>query len=163
MNETAPRVVFDCNVYVQALINVNGPASRCVALAREGKVFLFVSPFVLAEIRELHGKLPAKYGVTAEQTDELAQYVAGFATIIFEILEVYHHPFDPNDSHYVNLAVKTDSTAIVSRDRHLLNLVDDSRPEGQAFLSLFPSLRIMDPVEFLRGFDERREAESNLR
>ena len=160
MNETTPRVVYDCNIYVQALINLNCPASRCVEMAREGKALLFISPFVLAEIRELHEKLPAKYGITAETTDELARYVAAIATIILDIPEVYQHPFDPDDSHCVNLAAKTGSGAIVSRDRHLLNLVDNSRPEAQAFLSQFPSLRIVDPVEFLRALDQQRAAEA---
>lgn len=159
MNGTTPRVVYNCNIYVQALINLNGPASRCVETAREGNALLFVSPFVMAEIREIHEKLPAKYGVSAEQTDELARYVASFATIISDIPDTYLHPFDPDDSHYVNLAAKTESRLIVSRDRHLFNLMDNSRPEGLVFQSQFPSLRIIDPVEFLRALDEQRAAE----
>src|SRR5437868_5509941 len=156
MNGTIPRVVYNCNIYVQALINLNGPASRCVETARDGKALLFLSPFVLAEIREIHEKLPAKYGVTAEQSDELARYVASFATIISDVPELYSHPFDPDDSHYVNLAAQTGSSLIVSRDRHLLNLMDNSRPEGQAFQSQFPSLHIIDPVKFLRALDQQR-------
>jgi putative PIN family toxin of toxin-antitoxin system len=158
MNGTTPRVVYDCNIYVQALINLDGPASRCVESARQGKALLFVSPFVLAGIREIHEKLPSKYGVTAEQTDALARYVASFATIISDVPELYRHPFDPDDSHYVNLAAKTQSRLIVSRDRHLLNLMDNSRSEAQAFQSQFPSLRIIDPVEFLRTLDQERAA-----
>ena len=154
MTETPPRVVYDCNIYVQALINVNGPAGRCVETARQGKVLLFVSAFVLAEIREIHQKLSAKYGVTAEQTEELACSVASFANIVSDVPELYQHPFDPDDSHYVNLAARTDSRLIVSRDRHLLNLMDNSRSESQEFQARFPSLRILDPVEFLRELDE---------
>jgi predicted nucleic acid-binding protein len=99
---TPPRVVYDCNVYVQALINLNGPASRCVESAREGKASLFVSPFVLAE---------------------------------------------------------TNSALIVSRDRHLLDLMDISRAEAHAFRRQFPTLQIIDPVEFLRALDQRLAAE----
>jgi putative PIN family toxin of toxin-antitoxin system len=154
MNERPPRVVYDCNIYVQALINVNGPAGRCVEEARQGAVLLFVSPFVLAEVREIHEKLPAKYGVTAEQTEELARSVASFGTIVADVPDVYSHPFDPDDSYYVNLAAKTDSQLIVSRDRHLLNLMDSSRPEGRDFQLRFPALSIIDPVELLRELDQ---------
>jgi putative PIN family toxin of toxin-antitoxin system len=150
MTAVAPRVVFDCNIFVQALINLNGPAGQCVQKARDGEVALFVSPFVLAEIREIHLKIPAKYGVTVEQTEELAQAVAMFATVLADVPEIYRHPYDPDDSAYVNLALKADAKLIVSRDRHLLMLADGARKEGQEFQARFPSLRIIDPVQFLR-------------
>ena len=35
---------------------MKGPAGRCVQNARDGKVILFVSPYVLGEIREIHLK-----------------------------------------------------------------------------------------------------------
>src|SRR4051794_16077726 len=106
MTAAAPKVVYDCNIFVQALINLNGPAARCLELANEGKVHLFASPYVLAEIREIHLKTPAKYGITVEQTNALARLIASIATIVNDVPDVYHHPIDPDDSHYVNLAIK---------------------------------------------------------
>jgi putative PIN family toxin of toxin-antitoxin system len=150
------RVVYDCNIFVQALISLNGPAGRCVQKAKDREVTLFVSPFVLAEIREIHLKTPARYGITQEQTDELARAVALFSTIVTDIRETYVHPYDPDDSAYVNLALKADARLIVSRDRHLLMLSDAGRKEGQEFQSRFPLLRIIDPVELLRELQDHR-------
>lgn len=155
MTLAPPKVVYDCNIFVQTLINLNGPAARCVRKAQEGHVLLFVSPFVLAEIREIHLKTPAKYGITAQQTEELARAVAQFASIVTDVPEVYHHPYDSDDSNYVNLALKTQAQLLVSRDRHLLMLREDARKEGQDFKARFPSLRILDPVELLRELDQR--------
>ena len=149
-----PRVVYDCNIFVQALINLHGPAGRCVQKARDGEVLLFVSPFVLAEIREIHLKLPPKYGVTERQTDELAGTVTHFATLITDVPDLYRHPHDPDDSAYVNLALKADARLIVSRDRHLLMLLDARRKEGREFQARFPALRIIDPVELLRELEQ---------
>ncbi len=149
MTLAAPKVVYDCNVFVQALINLNGPAARCVQHAKDGRVLLFVSPYVLSEVREIHLKTPAKYGITAEQTDELTRAVALMATIVTDIPEVYRHPYDPDDSHYVNLALKVQASLIVSRDRHLLMLADAGRKEGKDFQIRFPNLRIIDPVQLL--------------
>lgn len=67
--------------------------------------------------------------------------------------EVYRHPHDPDDSAYLNLALKADAQLIVSRDRHLLMLADPDRSEGKEFQSRFPALRIIDPVELLRVLD----------
>lgn len=121
---------------------------------------LFVAPFILAEIREIHLKLPAKYGVTGEQTDELARAVAVFGTLITDVPEVYQHPYDPDDSAYVNLALRADARLIVSRDRHLLMLADAGRKEGRDFQAQFPTLRIIDPVVLLRELDEAKPHEA---
>jgi putative PIN family toxin of toxin-antitoxin system len=156
MSRTAPKVVYDCNVFVQALINLAGPAARCVQKAKDGEVLLFVSPFVLAEVRAIHPKLPPKYGITPAQTDQLALAVALLATVVTDVPHVYTHPYDPDDSAYVNLALKADARLIVSRDHHLLMLSDPSRKEGQEFRARFPSLGILDPVAFLRELDRPR-------
>jgi hypothetical protein len=71
-----PRVVYDCNIFVPSLINIAGPAARCVNKAIAGEVALFVSPFVLDEVREIHLKIPKKYGVTQAQTEALADALA---------------------------------------------------------------------------------------
>jgi putative PIN family toxin of toxin-antitoxin system len=153
MTTTPPKVVFDCNIFVQALINLNGPAGRCLGKAKDGHVLLIASPYVLAEVREIHFKTPAKYGITAEQTDELARAIASYATIVTDVPAVYHHPYDPDDSHYVDLALKAEAQLIVSRDRHLLMLADPARQEGQDFQARFPALRILDPVQLLRELE----------
>jgi len=153
MTPAAPKVVYDCNIFVQALINLNGPAGRCLEKARNGLVLLIASPYVLAEVREIHFKTPAKYGITAEQTDELARAIASYATLATDVPSVYRHPYDPDDSHYLDLALKADARLIVSRDRHLLMLANPARKEGQDFQARFPTLRILDPVQFLRELE----------
>lgn len=158
MTTSPPKVVYDCNIFVQTLINLNGPAARCVEMARNGQVVLFASGYVLAEVREIHLKTPPKYGITAEQTDELARAIASFAPLMTNVPEIYWHPYDPDDSHYVNLALRADARLIVSRDRHLLMLSDSTRREGQEFQARFPTLRILDPVEFLRELEQAPSA-----
>ena len=41
------RVVFDCNTFLQGLAAPGGPAGRCVQLAIDGKISLFLSPAFL--------------------------------------------------------------------------------------------------------------------
>ncbi len=45
--------VFDCNVYIQALLNPNSIAAKCFEVVRNGKVKLFVSKDTLAEISDV--------------------------------------------------------------------------------------------------------------
>jgi len=151
MSNPAPKAVYDCNVYVQALISPRGPAAACVEKARTGEVQLIVSSYVLREVREIHYKVPARYGITSEGTEKLARSLETIGTAIPNVPAIYTHPIDPDDSHYIDLAVQANARLVVSRDRHLLMLMDLARKEGREFRMLFPSLRILDPVEFLRG------------
>ena len=52
----SPRAVFDCMELVQAVASERGPAFACFQLAREGKIELYVSPAILAEIAEVLGR-----------------------------------------------------------------------------------------------------------
>jgi len=148
MSQPLHHVVYDCVVFAQALISPDGPSGECVNRAREGKVRLFVSAYVVQEIRELDGKIPAKYGVTSAQVNDLADEVSLFAILVSAVPSVYRHPHDPDDSHYVDLAVATDSKLIVSRDRHLLNLMDEKRADAKQFRRQFPRIQVLTPDTF---------------
>jgi predicted nucleic acid-binding protein len=98
---TAPslKVFFDCVVFAQAIINDRAPAGSCLELARSKTLGLIWSDYVLAEIRELPEKLPARLLVTADRVDAFLEHVATFAEFIAAVAPVYQNPFNPDDSH----------------------------------------------------------------
>jgi len=55
MSEVTPRVVFDCNVFVQGIANRNSPARTALRLFFDGSVSLFVSEAILGEVRDVLG------------------------------------------------------------------------------------------------------------
>ena len=59
---------------------------------------------------------------------------------------VFSYPRDPKDEPYVNLAVAAGLRYLVSRDKDLLDLMQDP-----SFQQRFPDLMILDPVTFLRA------------
>jgi predicted nucleic acid-binding protein len=63
---------------------------------------------------------------------------------------VFAYTRDPDDAHYVNLALAAGADVIVSRDRDLLDLVAANRPESVEFRRRFPALQILTPEEVLR-------------
>ena len=145
------RVVFDCNIFLQALMSPEGPAGRCMQLAMDGAVLLFISPTVLEELRGVTSrpKVTVKLKLAAERVREFLETIAIAATVIDRFPEPLVYAHDPDDAHYVNLALAADAKLIVSRDRDLLDLMDLSRPEAVEFQRRFPAIRILDPVRFL--------------
>jgi putative PIN family toxin of toxin-antitoxin system len=145
------RVVYDCNIYVQALLNMNGPAGSCVRRALGKQVSLFVSEPLISEIRNTPNKpTPARLGVTMQRTEILIANILEVATLVVDVPIVFTYDRDPDDAHYVNLALAAKAKLIVSRDRDLLDLMEISSPEAVAFQQQFPDLRILGPVEFLK-------------
>jgi putative PIN family toxin of toxin-antitoxin system len=159
---TAPHlVVFDCVVFAQALINRRGPAAFCVEQVFRGRLHLHISPYILDEIREIPYKIPVRFGITIDRAAELADQMKFVATVVDDAPVVYTHPIDPDDSAYVNLAIATNSKLIISRDRHLLNLMDSNRPEGRQFHSLFPKLIVTTPDAFAKQLrEEERQGQT---
>ncbi len=143
-----PGAVFDCMVFVQALANDRGPAFVCFELARDGKLDLYVSPEVLAEVSDvlnrpkLRKKLPA---LTAGRAAAFLNDIAGFATLIADVPNLFRYDRDPKDEPYVNLAIAADARYLVSRDKDLLDLSDD-----EDFRLRFPGLVILDPAALIR-------------
>jgi putative PIN family toxin of toxin-antitoxin system len=150
MPTTRRAAVFDCNVYAQALINPRGPAGGSVAAAQWGRVTLFISDYILQEIRELPAKLPPKLDVTSDRVERMIIELAKFARLIESVPEDFQYSRDTDDAHYVNLAIVTKSFLVVSRDRDLLELMSIGNAEGQHLLARYPDFRVVTPPQFLR-------------
>jgi putative PIN family toxin of toxin-antitoxin system len=148
------KVVFDCNIFLQFLLNPNGPASRCVGAALDHTAELVVSDAVLNELREL----PEKPVAVRNNIDELtiSRFIKALlqnSTYLPHVPVRYLHPIDPDDSAYVNLALAANAKVVVSRDRHLLNLNNPAKPWSAPFRAQFPDLRVVTAEEFLRELD----------
>lgn len=143
------RVVFDCMVFAQALINPDGPAGACVELARVRRIQLILSDYILQEVRELPEKLPPQLQVTADHVEWLIQELHECSESWTNVAEVYQHPLDPDDSPYINLALAAGAKLIATRDRHLLDLMDATIPAGHLFRRRFPELVILRPEQLL--------------
>ena len=154
MKNGPDKVVFDCNVFAQSIISKRGPAHACLDLARSGEIWLVWSEYIIQEITELPWKLPARLNITKQQVLVFIRRVAEYAEMIEEIPEVYKLLEDEDDSPYINLALAAGAKLITSRDRHLLWLMDPSKPEGQEFRRRFPDLVILKPEQLLQRLRE---------
>ena len=159
---TAPeRIVFDCNIYFQALTSPRGPARRLLEFAAAGRVSLFVSTYTLDELQDVAARphILRKYGLESSVVEEFLRDVRSCSTCLESVPHVFDFPRDPSDAHYVDLALAVDAKLIVSRDDDLLSLRDAGTAEGRDFLSRYPTLLILTPPEVLKLLATTRSPE----
>ncbi len=145
-------------MYLQATARRGGPAFACLELLEAGGITLFVSAYVLDEVVRVLGRadLRRKFALlTDERVGTLLTRLQTHAVLVPDVPIVFTYERDPDDAHYVNLAVAVGARYLVSRDRDLLDLMDANRAEARDFRQRFPGLAVLDPVSFLQTLPAR--------
>jgi putative PIN family toxin of toxin-antitoxin system len=155
MMKTPERVVFDCNVYFQAFISEGGPAGRLLQAVHDGRLVLFLSQFVLDELKDVLARphIVQRFKFTENRVEEFLGSLTELGVVEADVPHVFEYPRDPKDAHYVDLAIAARAKLIVSRDKDLLSLRDASTVEGRDFAARFPSLQILTPTDALQLID----------
>lgn len=145
------RVVFDCNTFLQAISAPNGPAGRCVQLAFERKVRLFISHEVVAELRRITNRprVISKLKLQPSRISSFFESIELVATLLDGFPTPFEYDRDPDDAHYVNLALACGGKLIVSRDKDLLDLLNSSDPQARKLMTEHPDFRVFTPPQFL--------------
>lgn len=128
------RVVPDTNVLVSAIV-FGGPPGRLIELAAEGHLQLVLSPPLIDELREV---LRRKFGFSDAAGYQAETLLRRISTVVEPQREVAIIIEDPEDNRVLEAALAGDAEAIVSGDRHLLNL------------GRFGNIPIMSPRELLK-------------
>src|SRR5215208_6450090 len=99
MSDT-PSVVFDCNVFMQALGFPHGPAGRCLELVWEGKLKLLISQQILAEVQSVTArpKIAAKLRVRTGKIERFVRSIESSGELIDIIPNLFVYARDPRDA-----------------------------------------------------------------
>jgi putative PIN family toxin of toxin-antitoxin system len=147
-----PKVVFDCNVFLQALVNPDGPAGRCKKLVDRGEVELYISEDVIAEVAEVLSRPRARKLAPALTLEVIEAFIADIrlkSICLRNVPEEYRFERDPKDACYINLAIVAGAKFIVSRDNDLLDLMKPNSETASEFQRRFPMLKIVTPIDLL--------------
>jgi len=152
----APRVVYDCMVFLQGIVgSEDGPAAACLRLVEERQVQLLLSPSTLAELTDVlsRPKLRLKFpAITDEIESAFLHHLVSIAETLPDPARVFALPRDPGDEPYLNLAIEGEARFLVSwNQRHLNYLMTDDAPEAKDFRARYPELQIVTPPEFLEA------------
>jgi predicted nucleic acid-binding protein len=98
-----PSAVFDCNIFLQALIAEAGPAAACIALVDASRVTLILSPETLAEAVDVLSRahLRRKFRtLTEERVREFLHHTLAVSVIVAEVPRLVNLERDPMDSRH---------------------------------------------------------------
>ena len=150
-----PRVVFDCMVFLQGAGRPASPSRACFHLVDEGQIDLCLSSDILAEVRDVltRPKTLRQFPLLSpEWVETFLQNAEHKAIVVLtEVPKAFRLERDPKDEPYLDLAVAARARYLVSRDRDLLDLMNDAQ-----FRQRFPDLRITDPPAFLQALRSSR-------
>lgn len=156
--EGKPVVIFDTGSVLQAAINPSGPSADAIDFMDRNEITVYTSPRLRSEYEDVLAR-PAIRAKNPQLTD--AQAEAGLARFDTNAIMVpnpppyVNYPRDPDDEPVINLAIHVDADYIVTRDRDLLTLMDESLPEGQFFRKRFPGITILNPVAFVLAIRQK--------
>ena len=146
------RVVYDCQVHLQAALSDTGPATRCLRAAELGLVQLWVSDEIMCEVSEVlcRPELRRRFSrLTPELVGAFLAQLTDFVVFVTDVPGAFRYPRDPDDEPYVDLAIAARATYLVTRDRDLLDLQGSDTTDAEALRQLAPGLTILDPIDFL--------------
>jgi putative PIN family toxin of toxin-antitoxin system len=158
MAEQIPRVVFDCNVFIQGIANRNSPARKALRLFFDGAISLYVSHAVIREVRDVLSRPEIRHqlpGINDRIVNAFLTKLEAKAVLISNVPEEYHYERDPEDEIYINLALVSNATYIVTRDQDLLDLATASTDVARDFRSRYPFLSIRNTLNFVAEMESR--------
>ncbi len=133
------RIVADTNILVSAAAFPRGVTARVMLLATDGRVRLFVSPFILSELADVLGR--PKIGFSPDQIHAALEAVKGVATIVHPKIKVDIIARENSDNRILECALAAEADVLVTGN------MKDVRPLGK-----FRSIEILTPREFLDRF-----------
>lgn len=140
--------VFDCVVYVQAVLSNKGPAFACLSLAEQKQVQLHFSPDILDELQRcLSSRTLRKRAnvLTDDRVQLFLERVVNAGTLSPNPPAAFSLKRDPKDEPYLNLAIALmRASFLVTRDKDLLDLMNEDD-----FRKAYPSVTIIEPAAFL--------------
>lgn len=128
------RVVLDTNVWISAIL-FGGKPAQVVQLALRGQIHIAISPTLKSE---LGGVLTEKFLFPEDIVETVITEISAFGLLTHPTEKISAVKDDPADDRVLECAVAAKADAIVSGDRHLLNL------------GSFRGIPILSPQNFLQ-------------
>ncbi len=117
-----PRVVFDTNVLVSALLGRQGHSAKLFEKLLLGKITCFASAEMLAELEDVLGREEITSRTDKAARVFLLRQYKRLAVLVKPRVRLKLVKEDPADDKFLECAVEADAHYLVSGDKHLTRL-----------------------------------------
>jgi putative PIN family toxin of toxin-antitoxin system len=118
------RAVLDPNVIISALLSPNGAPAEVLRAVERGEFEAIVSRKLLSELARALAYPKLRRHITAPEADAVVQWLTGSATVVPDArTQLRVRSLDAGDDYLIALA-SSQRAALVSGDKHLLDLAD---------------------------------------
>lgn len=137
------RVVADTNTVVSGLLWQGSPR-KVLDAARSGRIRLFTSSILLAELEDVlrRDKLSKRLNIAQVTPSELVRGYAALGRLVTPAIITPMILDDPDDDHVLACAIAAAADVITSGDRHLLSLKN------------YEGIEILKPTELVARISE---------
>src|ERR1700687_4086361 len=123
-----PRAVFDCMIFLQGATRKTSAAAACFRLVDCGVLELYLSSDVLAEVKGVLARPNLRRKFQALEPKNVKSFMGNVeskAVVVADVPKVIPLERDPKDEPYLNLALAAQVSYLVTRDKDLLDLMND--------------------------------------
>ena len=132
------RIVIDTNVFISAIV-FGGKPRQIIDLIAEDAVIIVIAEEIATEIRRIIVEKFPDFLEDLAKIERLLEEDAEWVKLGFHTIGISR---DPDDDKFIETAVTGQAEYIISGDEDLLNL------------ELYRNIRIMQPADFLKLFDQ---------
>jgi putative PIN family toxin of toxin-antitoxin system len=139
------RVVLDTNVIVSSVLSKRGAPFRLMEAWRASRFILVTSKAIIQEVRRVlsEQRLKEMFHITEQQITRLVETLSLDAVVSYGNADASGAvPDDPSDEMFLAAALNGNASAVISGDKHLLNL------------GMFRGITILRPRQFLDQLEE---------
>jgi uncharacterized protein len=152
-----PRVVFDCNVLLQAAARPDGPSGACLRLLDANRISVYVSRATIGELKAVFMYPTVREafpGLTDSHVAEFLDQLLYKAEVVRRVRHLLDYPRARQDEPYIDLAAAAKADYLVTRDKDLLSLMTGRSHACKQFRQMTHPLQVIEPVAFLRLFSD---------
>ena len=130
------KIVCDTNIYISSLITTEGPPDEVLSLARNGKIVVYISPFIINEIEKV---LQKKLLMEKKVIKGVIKEIKSFTHPVIPKISIKIIKEKVSDNHILECALEAKAEFLVSGDKkHLLPF------------KKYKKIKIVSPSEFLK-------------
>ncbi len=137
------KVVVDTNVVISSAISVDGNPAKIFKMVLLETIKNYTTTGILEEIRDVLNRPKIARRLSLVERNFIINNFGRFSEKIEPNLEFFEIKEDPDDNKFLECAVSAAVDYIISGDEHLLNVGE------------FRGIKIVNPADFIRLFDEQ--------